>query len=193
MKFFKIPNQKRTFSVYFSMILLSAFCASLVIASHSSKMITLNPFECNDRVEAKFKIFSRTTFIPRSSEAFNSKTICFKFLYLKHLIKNLVKNRKFDQKSEVWSKIENFDQIIKVWLNIEISAGHFWSNFRFLVEISIIDQIFDSWPNFRFYTKFSIFDRNFDFWPNFQFLIEILIFDQIFNFLSKFRFLTQFL
>lgn len=57
------------------MIRLRAFCASLVIASASSSIINLKVPLNMVRVEAKFNICPLTIPIPRSSEAFNSKTM----------------------------------------------------------------------------------------------------------------------
>lgn len=53
---------------------LSAFWASCVIASASSKITNLNPDLKIVRVEAKFSIGPRTVLIPRSSEALSSNT-----------------------------------------------------------------------------------------------------------------------
>lgn len=52
----------------------SAFCASFVIASASSKIINLKPPLNIVLVDAKFNICPRTIPIPRSSDAFSSKT-----------------------------------------------------------------------------------------------------------------------
>jgi hypothetical protein len=83
--------QNRVLAVYFSMIRRSAICAVEVIASASSRMMSLywamedvaeDPFEAADGpmlnicfVEAKVLICSRTTSMPLSSEAFSSSTI----------------------------------------------------------------------------------------------------------------------
>jgi hypothetical protein len=79
------------FAVYFSMILRKAICAVEVIASASSSMMSLNCAieEMDDVlvgaiekicfVEANVFICSRTTSIPRSSDALSSRTICRKF------------------------------------------------------------------------------------------------------------------
>jgi hypothetical protein len=80
--------QNLVLTVYFSMILLSAICAVFVMASASSRMMSLNPaaappppgFEVGATekicfVEAKVLICSRTTSMPRSSEALSSRTI----------------------------------------------------------------------------------------------------------------------
>jgi hypothetical protein len=80
--------QNRVFAVYFSMIRLNAICAVDVIASASSRIISLYPaIEVEDEllvkicfVLAKVLICSRTTSIPRSSEALSSRTICRMFL-----------------------------------------------------------------------------------------------------------------
>lgn len=61
--------------VYFSMTRRRANCASLVIASHSSRMTSLNPVLKIRRVEAKSWISCRTTLMPRSSEALSSRTM----------------------------------------------------------------------------------------------------------------------
>ena len=61
--------------VYFSMTRLRANCASLVIASHSSRITSLNLLEKIVRVEAKSTTCCLTTPIPRSSEALSSRTI----------------------------------------------------------------------------------------------------------------------
>lgn len=55
---------------------LRANCASFVMASASSRMMSLTPLEKSFRVPAKDLIWSRTTSIPRSSDAFSSSTIC---------------------------------------------------------------------------------------------------------------------
>lgn len=82
--------QNLVFAVYFSIIRLRAICAAEVIASASSRIISLNApnpsFVVADvccvealkicLVLANVLICSRTTSIPRSSEAFSSKTIC---------------------------------------------------------------------------------------------------------------------
>lgn len=52
-----------------------AICASLVIASHSSRIMSLNLLLKMVRVEAKSWISLRTMLIPRSSEAFSSRTM----------------------------------------------------------------------------------------------------------------------
>ncbi len=51
-----------------------AFCASLVIESASSRIINLNPPLNIVRVDAKLRIWPRTIPIPRSSDAFSSRT-----------------------------------------------------------------------------------------------------------------------
>jgi hypothetical protein len=80
--------QNLVFAVYFSMIRLKAICAVDVIASASSRIISLYPaIEVEDElfvkicfVLAKVLICSLTTSIPRSSEALSSSTICRMFL-----------------------------------------------------------------------------------------------------------------
>jgi len=57
-----------------NILLLRAFWASLVIASASSKIINLKPDLKIVLVDAKFITCPRTTLIPLSSEAFNSRT-----------------------------------------------------------------------------------------------------------------------
>ena len=59
-------KQKRVCLVYFSMIRRNANCASLVMLSHSSKMISLKPLLPKRMVEAKDWISLRTTSMPRS-------------------------------------------------------------------------------------------------------------------------------
>lgn len=62
--------QNLTFFVYFSMTRLRAFCATWVIASASSRMMSLYPSVLNMALLlAKLLICSRTTSIPLSSEA----------------------------------------------------------------------------------------------------------------------------
>lgn len=58
----------------FNSLLRKAFCASLVIASASSRIISLKPDLKIVRVLAKFKICPRTIPIPLSSEALSSRT-----------------------------------------------------------------------------------------------------------------------
>lgn len=77
--------QKRVLAVYFSMMRRRAICAVLVMASASSRMISLKPAipvrEADEPivkiclVEANVLICSRTTSMPRSSEALSSSTI----------------------------------------------------------------------------------------------------------------------
>lgn len=81
--------QKRVLVVYFSMMRRRAICAVLVIASASSRMMSLKPAmpllaDAPLRlkicfVEANVLICSRTTSMPRSSEALSSSTICRMF------------------------------------------------------------------------------------------------------------------
>lgn len=78
-------TQNRALAVYFSMMRLSAICAVLVMASASSSTMSLYPAApplaaapptlkiCF--VDAKVLICSRTTSMPRSSEALSSSTI----------------------------------------------------------------------------------------------------------------------
>lgn len=76
--------QNLVLTVYFSMIRRRAICAVLVMASASSRIISLNP-AIEDFAEApmvkiclvlaKVLICSRTTSMPRSSEALSSSTI----------------------------------------------------------------------------------------------------------------------
>ena len=75
-------RQKRTVAVYFSMTRRRAFCASLVMASASSRMTSLKggawALETEKTlplVEAKVRIWSRTTAMPRSSEALSSRSM----------------------------------------------------------------------------------------------------------------------
>ena len=77
--------QKRVVAEYCSMILRRAACASIVIESASSNMqiwrggILVRPSGCLAIfLWANFLTFSRTTAIPRSSDAFNSITLCLK-------------------------------------------------------------------------------------------------------------------
>lgn len=84
--------QNLVFAVYFSMIRRNAICAVAVIASASSSMMSLYCAieETEDApvgaivkicfVEANVFICSRTTSMPRSSEALSSRTICRMFL-----------------------------------------------------------------------------------------------------------------
>jgi hypothetical protein len=83
--------QNLVFAVYFSMIRRNAICAVDVIASASSRIISLYAaIEVEELdvafivkiclVLAKVLICSRTTSIPRSSEALSSRTICRMFL-----------------------------------------------------------------------------------------------------------------
>jgi hypothetical protein len=77
--------QNLVFAVYFSMIRLNAIWAVDVIASASSSIISLYAAIDVGEVDfmlkicfvlAKVLICSRTTSIPRSSEALSSRTIC---------------------------------------------------------------------------------------------------------------------
>ena len=86
--------QKRVLAVYFSIMRRRAICAVEVMASASSRMISLKEamvsaveeVEGVGRAEkiclvlAKVLICSRTTSIPRSSLALSSSTICRMFL-----------------------------------------------------------------------------------------------------------------
>jgi hypothetical protein len=84
--------QNLVLAVYFSMILRNAICAVAVMASASSSMMSLYCAieEMEDVlvgaivkicfVEANVFICSRTTSMPRSSEALSSRTICRMFL-----------------------------------------------------------------------------------------------------------------
>ncbi|VVC01539.1 Uncharacterised protein [uncultured archaeon] len=58
-----------------SIVLLSAFCASLVSESASSRKIILKGTSESDTVRAKSFILPLTTSIPRSSEAFSSSRL----------------------------------------------------------------------------------------------------------------------
>ena len=82
--------QNRVLAVYFSMIRRSAICAAEVMASASSSMMSLKaPRPDFDGVcvaaekicfvLAKVLICSRTTSMPRSSDALSSRTICRTF------------------------------------------------------------------------------------------------------------------
>ena len=61
--------QKRTFLVYCSMTRRSAAWACCVIMSASSRIISLKPFENKVLVSANCLTCSRTTSMPRSSDA----------------------------------------------------------------------------------------------------------------------------
>lgn len=76
-------KQKRALRVNFSITRRSAICAALVIASASSRMISLGALVNICLVPAKSLIFSRTTSMPRSSDAFSSSTIdAYDLLYI---------------------------------------------------------------------------------------------------------------
>mmetsp|Transcript_17700 Transcript_17700/g.54970 ORF Transcript_17700/g.54970 Transcript_17700/m.54970 type:complete len:285 (-) Transcript_17700:401-1255(-) len=68
-------RQKRVLRVYFSIPRRSANCASLDMASASSKIMSLKPLEKMRFVDAKSWIWLRTTSILRSSDAFSSSVM----------------------------------------------------------------------------------------------------------------------
>ena len=68
-------RQKRALRVYFSITRRSAACAALVIESASSSTISLGAAVNIWRVEANSLIWSRTTSMPRSSDAFSSSVM----------------------------------------------------------------------------------------------------------------------
>jgi len=76
-----------------------------------------------------------------------------------------------------------FDQNVDVWLKF-----WFWIQFRFLTNISMLDQNFDFRPKIRCLTKISIFDQSF---AKFRYLTKISVLHQNFDFWAKFRCSTK--
>lgn len=76
------------------LLLRNAFCASIVIASASSKIINLNPDLKIVLVLAKVKICPLTIPIPLSSDALSSKTLKMNNVIMKHFVANFLPLRK---------------------------------------------------------------------------------------------------